>query len=405
MQNEVFNRRLFQRKDGARTRLNQLARADQPSGILASSQPLIDEAMKSVRQPETSAIPMDIAKGMSAGRADGMPMAPAPMPMPMAPPPAPMPMAPAPQQMAQAPQPQPSLNPMRPGVRTMAGGGETTPMGPMESGAAAIDRNMTDIDISNLAGSVLQAIGLIDDPDVKPKPTLQGLVAIAGGDPDARDIKGAADKMADKLKLSKINTKDSIPKIVKQIRGDLGKMSESTEFFGMAADKDPRAASAFGRAMSKAQGTQMALEADKQKTALANAEAERLLRLKAELTPRTAGSSLYRKSMRPTEARGRAYQLAMEATRDMYFTLPEGFTTAEEYAQDAGKTAYEMALVGGDDGGGGGGGGGGAPPPSGGTPSLEDFIKNAALDPANKDYTEEALTDYWSKKYGPDGTS
>ena len=59
MQNEVFNRKLFQRKDGARTRLNQLARADQPSGILASSQPLIDEAMKSVRQPETSAIPMD----------------------------------------------------------------------------------------------------------------------------------------------------------------------------------------------------------------------------------------------------------------------------------------------------------------------------------------------------------
>ena len=82
MQNEVFNRRLFQRKDGARTRLNQLARADQPSGILASSQPLIDEAMKSVRRPETSAIPMDVAKGMSAGRAGGMPMAPAPMPMP-----------------------------------------------------------------------------------------------------------------------------------------------------------------------------------------------------------------------------------------------------------------------------------------------------------------------------------
>ncbi len=176
MQNEVFNRKLFQRKDGARTRLNQLARADQPSGILASSQPLIDEAMKSVRQPETSAIPMDIAKGMSAGRADGMPMAPAPMPMapapmpmPMAPPPAPMPMAPPPQQMAQAPQPQPNLNPMRPGVKTMQEGGETTPMGPLESGEEAIARNMSDIDISDLAGTVLQAIGIIDDPDVKPK--------------------------------------------------------------------------------------------------------------------------------------------------------------------------------------------------------------------------------------------
>lgn len=290
MQNEVFNRKLFQRKDGARTRLNQLARADQPSGILASSQPLIDEAMKSVRRPETSAIPMDVAKGMSAGRADGMPMAPAPMPMPMAPPPAPapMPMAPPPQQMAQAPQPQPNLNPMRPGVRTMQEGGETTPMGPLESGEEAIARNMSDIDISDLAGTVLQAIGIIDDPDVNPKDTAKSLVAMAEGDPDARDIKPELARAAKKLNMSKVNTKQSIPKILKQVRGDLGKMAESTEFFGMAADKDPRAASAFGRAMGKAQGTQMALEADAQKTALANAEAERLLRLKAALTPRTS---------------------------------------------------------------------------------------------------------------------
>lgn len=290
MQNEVFNRRLFQRKDGARTRLNQLARADQPSGILASSQPLIDEAMKSVRRPETSAIPMDVAKGMSAGRADGMPMAPAPMPMPMAPPPAPMPMAPPPQQMAQAPQPQPqpNLNPMRPGVRTMQEGGETTPMGPLESGEEAIARNLSDIDISDLAGTVLQAIGIIDDPDVNPKDTAKSLVAMAEGDPDARDIKPELAKAAKKLNMSKVNTKQSIPKILKQVRGDLGKMAESEAFFGMAADKDPRAASAFGRAMGKAQGTQMALEADAQKTALANAEAERLLRLKAALTPRTS---------------------------------------------------------------------------------------------------------------------
>mgnify|MGYP003134501382 CR=1 FL=1 len=291
MQNEVFNRRLFQRKDGARTRLNQLARADQPSGILASSQPLIDEAMKSVRRPETSAIPMDVAKGMSAGRADGMPMAPAPMPMPMpmAPPPAPMPMAPPPQQMAQAPQPQPqpNLNPMRPGVKTMQEGGETTPMGPMESGEEAIARNLSDIDISDLAGTVLQAIGIIDDPDVDDTNTGKSLVVMAGGDPD-KPLKAEMAKAGDKLGLSKINPKKSLPKIIKQVRGDLGKMAESEAFFGMAADKDPRAASAFGRAMGKAQGTQMALEADAQKTALANAEAERLLRLKAALTPRTS---------------------------------------------------------------------------------------------------------------------
>jgi len=338
MQNEVFNRRLFQRKDGARTRLNQLARADQPSGILASSQPLIDEAMKSVRRPETSAIPMDVAKGMSAGRADGMPMAPAPMPMPMAPPPAPapMPMAPPPQQMAQAPQPQPNLNPMRPGVKTMQEGGETTPMGPMESGEEAIARNLSDIDISDLAGTVLQAIGIIDDPDIKPKPTLQGLVAVAGGDPDVKDIKGAAAKAAKELKLSKINTKDSIPKIVKQIRGDLGKMAESTEFFGMAADKDPRAASAFGRAMGKAQGTQMALEADKQKT---DYKFNQDMKLAAYKAANTAASSPYRKGQRPTDAYNAAYQAGLGVDE---MDLEKG-DTKEKYARRQALQAFQIA--------------------------------------------------------------
>lgn len=373
MQNEVFNRRLFQRKDGARTRLNQLARADQPSGILASSQPLIDEAMKSVRRPETSAIPMDVAKGMSAGRAGGMPMAPAPMPMPMAPPPAPapMPMAPPPQQMAQAPQPQPqpNLNPMRPGVKTMQEGGETTPMGPMESGEEAIARNLSDIDISDLAGTVLQAIGIIDDPDIKPKPTLQGLVAVAGGDPDVKDIKGAAAKAAKELKLSKINTKDSIPKIVKQIRGDLGKMAESEAFFGMAADKDPRAASAFGRAMGKAQGTQMALEADAQKTALANAEAERLLRLKAALTPRTGAGGAFSK----------AEPFSDVAARFTAELIKQGLDAEEAYTQGLSMANDLFANQ----------GGGGAAPASGGgagtPPSINTQEEFDAL-PSGSDY-------------------
>ena len=358
MQNEVFNRKLFQRKDGARTRLNQLARADQPSGILASSQPLIDEAMKSVRQPETSAIPMDIAKGMSAGRADGMPMAPAPMPMPMAPPPAPapMPMAPPPQQMAQAPQPQPNLNPMRPGVRTMQEGGETTPMGPMESGEEAIARNMSDIDISDLAGTVLQAIGIIDDPDVNPKDTAKSLVAMAEGDPDARDIKPELARAAKKLNMSKVNTKQSIPKILKQVRGDLGKMAESTEFFGMAADKDPRAASAFGRAMSKAQGTQMALEADKQKTALANAEAERLLRLKAELTPRTGAGGAFSKADGYSDT---VTRMTVEIMKTQDLPYNEALAFAQQHAQSIGLTP------------------GGAPSGGGGTKAPDDVLLQA----------------------------
>ncbi len=344
MQNEVFNRRLFQRKDGARTRLNQLARADQPSGILASSQPLIDEAMKSVRRPETSAIPMDVAKGMSAGRADGMPMAPAPMPMPMpmAPPPAPMPMAPPPQQMAQAPQPQPqpNLNPMRPGVKTMQEGGEPlgnpiyTPKENREPTSNPLFGDMS-VDISELAGTVLQAIGIIDDPDVDDTNTGKSLVVMAGGDPD-KPLKAEMAKAGDKLGLSKINPKKSLPKILKQVRGDLGKMAESTEFFGMAADKDPRAASAFGRAMGKAQKTQMALEADKQKDILDFNQAMKVAAYKAA---NTAASSPYRKGQTPTDAYNVTYNAALGVDE---MDLEEG-DTKEKYARRQALQAYQIA--------------------------------------------------------------
>jgi hypothetical protein len=215
---------------------------------------------------------------------------------------------------------------------------------------------MSDIDISDLAGTVLQAIGIIDDPDIKPKPTLQGLVAVAGGDPDVKDIKGAAAKAAKELKLSKINTKDSIPKIVKQIRGDLGKMAESEAFFGMAADKDPRAASAFGRAMSKAQGTQMALEADKQKTALANAEAERLLRLKAELTPRTGAGGAFSKADGYTDT---VTRMTVEIMKTQDLPYNEALAFAQQHAQSIGLTP------------------GGAPSGGGGTKAPDDVLLQA----------------------------
>jgi len=357
MQNEVFNRKLFQRKGGARAKLNQMAGADMPSGILASSQPLIDEAMKSVRRPETSAIPMDIAKGMSAGRADGMPMAPAPMamPMPMQQPmaPSPQPMAPPPQQMAQAPVPPPSLNPMRPGVKTMQEGGEPIPMGPMN---AVYEENIPEgIDISSLAGSVLQAMRLIDDPDVKPKDTAKSLVAMVEGNPEARDIKPELDKITKRLNMSKINTKQSIPKILKQIRGDLGKMAESEAFFGMAADSDPRASSAFGRAMGKAQGTQMALEADAQKTAAANAETERLLRLKAELTPRTGAGGAFSKADGYTDT---VTRMTVEIMKTQDLPYNEALQFAQQHAQSIGLTPGGVPS------------GGGAGAPASGAPSI-----------------------------------
>ena len=380
MQNEVFNRRLFQRKDGARTRLNQLARADQPSGILASSQPLIDEAMKSVRRPETSAIPMDVAKGMSAGRAGGMPMAPAPMPMPMAPPPAPMSMAPPPQQMAQAPQPQPNLNPMRPGVRTMALGGETIPgFDSLFRSAATQERmakakeegdarraavaplegsknkegsrlNVTPesrVRIQERAGTVAgteeklpdtslftaeqmeQYAEIMADTEMEPKEKVTALDVLAGGDPDAKDRKASVDNTLKKNKLGKINRKASFPKIL----ADINDMVISKAGFDIAKSANPRAAVAFAEGMSGAAQTVLGLEADKQKTAAANAEAERLLRLKASLrasssktgfedepTYREAAFQMAQKIIAGEQADSpqEAYQMALEILRPMY---------------------------------------------------------------------------------------
>ena len=419
MQNEVFNRRLFQRKDGARTRLNQLARADQPSGILASSQPLIDEAMKSVRQPETSAIPMDIAKGMSAGRADGMPMAPAPMPMPMAPPPAPMPMAPAPppQQMAQAPQPQPqpSLNPMRPGVRTMQEGGEPLIEEPgffernimpaIRTTSAAISEGPIGIDVTDKAGTVEGAQGLaltqqtgmelpdrelfteekmvqyaeiIADKEMTPKERVTALDVLAGGDPDAKDRKASVEDTLKKNKLGKINRKASFPKIL----ADINKMVESKAGFDIAANSNPRAAVAFAEGMSGAAQTVLGLEADKQKTAAANAETERLLRLKAALTPRTGAGGAFSK----------AEPFSDVAARFTAELIKQGLDAEDAYTQGLSMANDLFANQ---------GGGGAAPAAGGGAgndPGIDLFLEKAAE--ANPNMTEEALRTEYARLYG-----
>jgi hypothetical protein len=391
MQNEVFNRRLFQRKDGARTRLNQLARADQPSGILASSQPLIDEAMKSVRRPETSAIPMDVAKGMSAGRAGGMPMAPAPMPMPMAPPPAPMPMAPPPQQMAQAPQPQPNLNPMRPGVRTMALGGETIPGFDSLFRSAATQERMAKakeegdarraavaqlpggpqrtltpearVRVQERAGTVAgteeklpdtsvftaeqmaQYAEIMADTEMSPKEKVTALDVLAGGDPDAKDRKASVDDTLKKNKLGKINRKASFPKILT----DINKMVESKAGFDIAKSANPRAAVAFAEGMSGAAETVLGLEADKQKTAAANAEAERLLRLKASLTPRTGAGGAFSKADGYTDT---VTRMTVEIMKTQDLPYNEALAFAQQHAQSIGLTP----------GGAPSGGGAGSPP-------------------------------------------
>ena len=405
MQNEVFNRRLFQRKDGARTRLNQLARADQPSGILASSQPLIDEAMKSVRRPETSAIPMDVAKGMSAGRAGGMPMAPAPMPMPMAPPPAPMPMAPPPQQMAQAPQPQPNLNPMRPGVRTMALGGETIPgfdslfrsaatqermakakeegdvrraaVAPLEGSRLNVTPESR-VRIQELAGTVAgteeklpdtslftaeqmeQYAEIMADTEMEPKEKVTALDVLAGGDPDAKDRKASVDNTLKKNKLGKINRKASFPKIL----ADINDMVISKAGFDIAKSANPRAAVAFAEGMSGAAETVLGLEADKQKTDYKFDQAMKVAAFKAA---NTAASSEFAKG-KPK------YEVAARFVAEL---IKQGIDADEAYMQ--GEAMANRLFE--NQGGGGGGGGGFASTPEGLLAQAQEAIKD---DPSKK---------------------
>ena len=407
MQNEVFNRRLFQRKDGARTRLNQLARADQPSGILASSQPLIDEAMKSVRRPETSAIPMDVAKGMSAGRAGGMPMAPAPMPMPMAPPPAPapMPIAPPPQQMAQAPQPQPNLNPMRPGVRTMALGGETIPgfdslfrsaatqermakakeegdvrraaVAPLEGSRLNVTPESR-VRIQELAGTVAgteeklpdtslftaeqmeQYAEIMADTEMEPKEKVTALDVLAGGDPDAKDRKASVDNTLKKNKLGKINRKASFPKIL----ADINDMVISKAGFDIAKSANPRAAVAFAEGMSGAAETVLGLEADKQKTDYKFDQAMKVAAFKAA---NTAASSEFAKG-KPK------YEVAARFVAEL---IKQGIDADEAYMQ--GEAMANRLFE--NQGGGGGGGGGFASTPEGLLAQAQEAIKD---DPSKK---------------------
>jgi len=351
---------------------------------------------------------MDVAKGMSAGRADGMPMAPAPMPMPMpmAPPPAPapMPMAPPPQQMAQAPQPQPNLNPMRPGVRTMALGGETIPgfdslfrsaatqermarakeegearraaVAPLEGSrlnvtpesrvriqeqagtVAGAEEKLPDTSVFT-AEQMAQYAEIMADTEMSPKEKVTALDVLAGGDPDAKDRKASVDDTLKKNKLGKINRKASFPKILT----DINKMVESKAGFDIAKSSNPRAAVAFAEGMSGAAETVLGLEADKQKTDYKFDQAMKVAAFKAA---NTAASSEFAKG-KPK------YEVAARFVAEL---IKQGIDADEAYMQGE---AMANRLF--ENQGGGGGGGGFASTPEGLLAQAQEAIKD---DPSKK---------------------
>ena len=164
---------------------------------------------------------------------------------------------------------------------------------------------------------------------MSPKEKVTALDVLAGGDPDAKDRKASVDNTLKKNKLGKINRKASFPKIL----ADINDMVISKAGFDIAKSANPRAAVAFAEGMSGAAQTVLGLEADKQKTAAANAEAERLLRLKASLrasssktgfedepTYREAAFQMAQKIIAGEQADSpqEAYQMALEILRPMY---------------------------------------------------------------------------------------
>jgi hypothetical protein len=108
--------------------------------------------------------------------------------------------------------------------------------------------------------------------------------------------------------------------------------------------------------MGKAQGTQMALEADAQKTALANAEAERLLRLKAELTPRTGAGGAFSKADGYSDT---VTRMTVEIMKSQDLPYNEALAFAQQHAQSIGLTS------------------GGAPSGGGGTKAPDDVLLQA----------------------------
>ena len=79
----------------------------------------------------------------------------------------------------------------------------------------------------------------------------------------------------------------------------------------------------------------MALEADAQKTALANAETERLLRLKAELTPRTGAGGAFSKADGYTDT---VTRMTVEIMKTQDLPYNEALAFAQQHAQSIGLT-------------------------------------------------------------------
>ena len=284
----VFNRKLFQRKDtsAARDKLRSMG------GIMASSEPLIKEAMRTVESIPSPSI--DLEGIMAAQRRKGpMPVAPVPQVVPGAPlmmtPPAqtPMPSGSMPQPTAPAQQPPIAMNvggrPMdrpdlanyygaatgpipkvamqpRVDVRQQAGSvvasneidmKALTPEGAIKLSTAALSGklpvNLTPFTEENtgskkaaekLNATSISIAKVMRDSSMSADDKSKLLISALGGNPSADDKKAELSNLSEKNFGKKLNRADKIDSLNQAITG-----------FAVAAGTSPRATQNFARGM------------------------------------------------------------------------------------------------------------------------------------------------------------
>jgi len=315
MQGTVANRSLFKNKSGARDKLRSLG------GIMASSEPLLEEAYRSIDPPKKPDMPSQMAGLMSTPQAPRMaPPPPPPMAPQMAPPPQmqPQPMQPAPPPIQPAPvaPPAPGLNPMAqvpgkpPGLALGGFLNDPDTQARLAANTASPEErartNMLGIDVTQTAGTVsfndmtadqakklgsetlsgsrpfkspftemnvgdkapelsaamLKLGGVLSDSGRSAEEKSRAIAAFTGGNPEAKDMKKEMVKVAKDTFGKKLNSNDKIDGLNRAITG-----------FAIAAGTSPRASVNFANGMLVGLGEMKKTEVGRQNAAAVAANA------------------------------------------------------------------------------------------------------------------------------------
>jgi len=366
MQGTVANRSLFKNKSGARDKLRSLG------GIMASSEPLLEEVYRSIDTPKKPDMPSQMAGLMSTPQAPRMapppPMAPQmapPPPMaPQMPPPPQMPPAPPPIQPAPVAPPAPGLNPMAqvpgkpPGLALGGFLNDPDTQARLAANTASPEErartNMLGIDVTETAGTVsfndmtadqakklgsetlsgsrpfkspftemnvgdkapelsaamLKLGGVLSDSGRSAEEKSRAIAAFTGGNPEAKDMKKEMVKVAKDTFGKKLNSNDKIDGLNRAITG-----------FAIAAGTSPRASVNFANGMLVGLGEMKKTEVGRQNAAAVAA----------------GGGAAGGTKMSPLEAEG-------DAVRDLMTKLiaaGDSYEEAEEKAQKFARRYYQ----------------------------------------------------------------